>query len=99
MAQATTLAVESGWAGDRKRNLVGLTLASTNADTVTPQQVGLTKIDAIVDPGVRTGTLKIAGVTVTLTDHGTGPTYAWATNVVTVTVETVGNGAYYFYGW
>ena len=99
MAQATTLAVEQGWGGDRKRHLVALTLATTNADTVTPQQCGLRKIEAFVDAGLRTGTISVNGVTVTLTDHGTGPTVAWATDVVTVTVQTAGNCLFQVYGW
>lgn len=99
MAAATIVAVEQGWAGDRKRHLVGLTLASTNADTVTPASVGLQKIEAVVDAGLRTGAPKVNGKTVTLTDHGTGPTVAWATNVVTVNVQTAGTSLFYFYGW
>jgi hypothetical protein len=99
MAAATILAVEQGWAGDRKRHLVALTLGSTNADTVTPNSVGLQKIEAVVDAGLRTGAPKVNGVTCTLTDHGTGPTIGWATNVVTVNVQTAGNSLFYFYGW
>ena len=99
MAAATILAVEQGWAGDRKRHLVALTLGSTNADTVTPNSVGLQKIEAVVDAGLRTGAPKVNGTAVTLTDYGVGPYIGWATNVVTVTVQTAGNAVLYFYGW
>lgn len=99
MAAATILAVEQGWAGDRKRNLVALTLATTNADTVTPQSVGLQRIEAIGDTGIRTGTIPIAGETVTLTNYGVGPYVGWASASVTVTVETAGNALLYVYGW
>lgn len=99
MAQATTVAVEQGWAGDRKRHLVALTLASTNADTVTPEQCGLKKIEAITGVGIRTGTVSVNGESVVLTNYGVGPYAAWATNVVTVTVETAGTGIFYVYGW
>ena len=98
MAAATILAVDQQWAGDRKRVLVGLTLASTNADTVTPQVVGLKKIEAIVPTGA-IGTLKIGSATVTTTDYGTGPKFAYAADTVTITVQTATNVAFYFYGW
>lgn len=99
MAAATIVAVEQGWGGDRKRHRVALTLATTNADTVTPNSVGLQRIDAVGDAGLRTGTIKVNGVTHTLTNYGVGPYVAWATNVVTVTVETAGSAVLYFYGW
>lgn len=99
MAAATIVAVEQGWAGDRKRHLVALTLASTNADTVTPQSVGLQQIEAVVDAGIRTGTIKVNGATHTLTNYGVGPYVDWASTVVTVTVETAANAVLYFYGW
>lgn len=54
MAAATIHGVEQGWAGDRRRNRVILTLATTNADTVTPASVGLKVIEAIV-PSYRSG--------------------------------------------
>lgn len=99
MAAATILAVEQGWAGDRKRHRVALTLASTNADTVPAQSVGLKVIEAVVDAGLRTGTIPVNGESVTLTDYGVGPYVAWASTVVTVTVQTAGNAVLYFYGW
>lgn len=99
MAQATTVAVEQGWAGDRKRHLVALTLASTNADTVTPQQCGLKRIEAIQGVGIRTGTVKVNGVSVVLTNYGVGPYAAWADSSCTVTVETAGTGLFYVFGW
>lgn len=100
MAAATILAVEQGWAGDRKRHRVALTLATTNADTVTPGSVGLQFIEAVVDSGLRTGSaVPIKSTTVSLTDVGTGPTVGWATSSVTVTVQTAGNCIFYFYGW
>jgi len=98
MAAATILAVDQQWAGDRKRHLVGLTLATTDADTITPAMVGLTTVEAIVPTG-SVGAQKIAGETVTTTDHGTGPRYQFASGVATVTVQTAANVAFYFYGW
>lgn len=98
MAAATILAVEQGWAGDRKRHLVALTLASTNADTVTPSAVGLRKIEAIVPTGA-VGALPINGEINTTTDHGTGPKFAFGTDTVTITVQTATTVAFYFYGW
>jgi hypothetical protein len=99
MAAATIVAVEPGWAGDRKRNLVALTLGSTNADTVTPRSVGLQKIEAVVDAGIRTGTINVQGETHTLTNIGVGPYVGWAAASVTITVETAGNAVLYFQGW
>lgn len=98
MAAATILAVEQGWAGDRKRHLVGLTLGTTNADTISPNAIGLQKIEAITPTGA-VGTLKIAGKTVTTTDHGTGPKFAFGTSTCTITVQTATNVAFYVYGW
>lgn len=99
MAAVTILAVEQGWAGDRKRNRVALTLPQTDTSTVTPQQVGLKVIEAVVDAGLRTGTVAIEGTNVTLTAYGTGPYVGWATDSITVTVQTAGNAILYFYGW
>lgn len=99
MAAATILAVDQQWAGDRKRHRVALTLASTNADTVTPESVGLKFIESVKSVGLRTGTIPVRGVSVTLTDIGTGPTVAWATASVTITVQTAGTCILNFYGW
>lgn len=65
MAAATIHAVEHGWAGDKKRNRVILTLGSTNADTVTPAAVGLKTIEA-VQPTNRSGNDLICGGTVNI---------------------------------
>jgi hypothetical protein len=98
MAAATINAVEQGWAGDRKRHLVSLTVTTTNADTIAPAAVGLKVIEAIVPTGM-VGTFKIAGKTCTFTDHGTGPKFAVAANTVTVTVQTATTLAVHIYGW
>lgn len=98
MAAATILAVEQGWAGDRKRHRVALTLASTNADTVTPAAVGLKIIEAVLPTGA-VGSHLVAGKTVTTTDWGTGPKFAVSTETVTITVQTATNAEFYFFGW
>ena len=58
MAAITVAQVDQGWAGDRKRNLAIFYNASTNADTVTPKQVGLRVIEAVV-PTNRIGDLYV----------------------------------------
>lgn len=96
MAAATVLAVEQGWAGDRKRHLVAVLL--TSGYTVTPQQVGLTKIEEVVQPALRLGTFPISGTSVTLTDCGV-ITGTWGTQYITLTSTGDGNTLLYFYGW
>lgn len=56
MAAATVHSVIPGWAGDRRRQQVILTLASTDADTLDPGAVGLKEIEAVV-PTNRAGSL------------------------------------------
>jgi len=56
MSAVTVLKVEHGWAGDRKRNRLIFTCASTDADSLAPSAAGLQEIEAIIPTG-RAGTI------------------------------------------
>lgn len=83
----TIHSVLHGWAGDQKRNRVIVTLGATN-ETITPSQVGLKQVTAVVPTG-RTGTLSGASgpvasvVTATFTswDNDSSILYAAAAKV------------------
>lgn len=96
MAAVSVLAVEQGWAGDRKRHHAALLVA--NASTVTPAMVGLQKIEAVVPNELRAGTFPIGSTSVTLTDHGTH-VISWYTDTVAFALQTTANSLWYFYGW
>lgn len=99
MAQATVLAVEQGWAGDRKRHRVQLTLANTN-DTALASQFGLQRIEAIVPTGV-TGNIQCNGEVNTITNYGAMAPAAIAAGGTSVTfsAQTATNAEVYVYGW
>lgn len=96
MAAVTVLSIEQGWAGDRKRHLAAILL--TSGYTVTPAQVGLKKIDEIIQPALRLGDFPINGTHVTLTDCGV-ITGTYSADYCTLTSTGDGNTVLYFYGW
>lgn len=55
MAAVTVVAIKRGWDGDRKRVRVVFTVASATTDSITPQSVGLHRIENIQPTG-RIGT-------------------------------------------
>lgn len=96
MTAITVLGVEQGWAGDRKRHLVAALIGTDS--TVTPEQVGLHKIEAIEQNCVRLGTVNVGSTSVTLTNATV--TASWGTTCVTFYTGTAaGNILLYFYGW
>lgn len=96
MTAITVLGVEQGWAGDRKRHLVAALI--TTDYTVTPEQVGLQHIEAVVQNGIRLGTVKIGSTTVTLTNAAV--TVSYGTQACTFSTATAdANVLLYFYGW
>lgn len=97
MAALTIRGVEHGWAGDRKRNRVIAYCASTNADTVTPTQVGLRKIEAVV-PTNRIGDVPLAtGTKSTCAAVGlVSVAFGTITNTIVVTTSETNWEAYFF---
>jgi hypothetical protein len=80
-------AVEHGWAGDLKRNLVVVTLSATN-DEINPLYFGLREIKSI-RPTLRTGTVQgVASVTIaTLTDLALGASNTYVLNAAAAKIE------------
>ncbi len=96
MTAVTVRQVEQGWAGDRKRHLAAILL--TSGYTVTPELVGLHRIEEVVQPALRLGTVVLNGSTIVLTDCGV-ITGTWGTSYITLTSTGDGNTLLYFYGW
>ena len=96
MTAITVLGVEQGWAGDRKRHLVAALV--TTDYTVTPEQVGLNHIEAIVQNGIRLGTVTVGTTSVVLTNAAITASYGTsACTLYTATADA--NVLLYFYGW
>jgi hypothetical protein len=99
MAAVAVLHVEHGWAGDRKRNRVQLTVASATTDSVTPNQVGLQEIEAVQATG-RIGSYN--GNTLVSCSHAslnkTGDVLICYTGADADAALSSGNVELYFYG-
>jgi hypothetical protein len=83
----TVHAVEHGWAGDLKRNLVVVTLSATD-DTIDPLYFGLREIKSI-RPTLRTGTIQgVASVTIaTLTNLAVSTDNTYVLNAAAAKIE------------